>query len=295
MEGLKVSHYTNHEDGTGASVFLFEQGAYGAYWMAGSSSATHELAILDPEHSVPQVHGLMLSGGSTFGLFAAEGAVRFLSEKGIGLQLPQAVIPLVPAAALYDLNYRKPAAAKASDVYKICKTAKEDNKERGAIGVGTGATVGKCIVGANDMKSGLGRSEVFLPSGLNVIAYAAVNAVGDVNNNGKLIAGARYNDGSWVDSEKELLSGQVEKNLFSGANTTLVTVFTNARVDKAGLKRLAKMAVSGMSRAIAPIFTPYDGDVVFCFSLGHIDISHLTLGTIAAEQVRLAIIDAVKS
>ncbi|WP_133127245.1 P1 family peptidase [Legionella nagasakiensis] len=294
MEGLKISHFTNREDGTGASVFLFEQGAVGSYVIAGAASASHEIAVLDPEHSVPCVHGLMLTGGSTFGLYAAEGVVRYLAEKNIGFQLPHATIPLVPASALYDLSYRKPVAPSASAIYEICSAATENNTESGVIGAGTGATVGKLVSSAYEMKSGLGRSAIQLMSGLEVIVYAAVNAVGDVYDNGKLLAGARFKDGRWANSQDLLLSGQSEKNLFAGTNTTLVAIFTNAKGDKAFLKRIAKMAVAGCARAISPVFSPYDGDTIFCFSLGDWDVGELILGTIVAEQVRLAIIDAVK-
>jgi L-aminopeptidase/D-esterase-like protein len=294
MDGLKVNHYTDQENGTGASVFIFEKGAIGSFWIAGSAFATHEIGVLDPDHSAPCVHGLMLAGGSSPGLFAAEGVVRYLAEQKIGLQLPDAIIPLVPAAALYDLNYRKPVSPGANAVYKACFKATEDNDESGHLGAGTGATVGKLINSAHEMKSGLGRASIRLDSGLEVIAYAAVNAVGDVHDNDRLLAGARYSDGRWVESEKLLFSGQVEKDLFNGTNTTLAAVFTNAKSDKAKLKQIAKMASAGFSRAITPVFTPYDGDIVFCFSMGECEVSELVLGTIAAELVRLSIIDAVR-
>ncbi len=294
MDGLKINHTSNQQDGTGASVFLFESGAVGSFVIAGTASASHELAVLDPEHSVPFVHGLMLCGGSTFGLFAAEGMVRYLAEKNIGFRMPHAIVPLVPAAALYDLSYINAVSPRAEAVYKACLNASKDNLDSGSIGAGTGATVGKLIGLGYEMKSGIGRSSLKLASGLEIVAYAAVNAVGDVYDKGKLLAGARYKDGSWVNSEKILLSGQAEKNLFAGSNTTLVAVFCNAKADKAAMKRIAKMATAGLARAISPVFSPYDGDIVFCFSLGAYEASELMLGTMAAEQVRLAIIDAVK-
>lgn len=294
MKGLKINHVSDHDSGTGASIFLFDNGATGSYVIAGAASASHELAVLDAEHSVPCVHGLMLSGGSTFGLYAAQGVVRYLTEHDIGFRLPDATVPLVPAAALYDLNYRKPLPPKADDVYQACFNATEDNTECGCLGAGTGATIGKLVASASMMKSGLGRAAIKLDSGLEVIAYAAVNAVGDVYDKGQLIAGACNSEGELVNTERLLLSGQSEQELFSGANTTLISVFCNALGDKGSMKRVAKMALAGVSRAISPIFSPYDGDTIFCFSLGDIDVSELMLGTIAAEQVRLAIIDAVR-
>jgi len=294
MDGLKVNLVSDHEIGTGASIFLFKEGAVGSYVIAGSASASHELAVLEPEHSVPCVHGLMLAGGSTFGLSAVEGIVRYLSEHDCGFRLPDATVPLVPAAALYDLNYLKPLAPRAENVYQACFNASEDNDERGILGAGTGATVGKLVSSASAMKSGLGRSSITLGSGLEVVAYAAVNAVGDIYDKGQIVAGACYSDGRWAESEKLLLSGQAEQDLFSGTNTTLISVFCNAKADKASMRRVAKMAVAGIARAISPIFSPYDGDTLFCFSLGDFEVSELMLGTIAAEQVRLAIIDAVR-
>ncbi|RUR02955.1 P1 family peptidase [Legionella septentrionalis] len=295
MQGLKINHVTDMDNGTGASIFLFEQGAIGSYLIVGSACATHEVAVLEPEHSVPCVHGLMLAGGSTFGLFAVQGMVRYLHEKEIGFHAPNAIVPLVPAAALYDLSYKHPVPPSANEVYQACFKASEHNEDRGILGAGTGATVGKLIASASPMKSGMGRAAIKLDSGLEVIAYAAVNAVGDVHDKGNIVAGARFADGSWADTEKRLLAGESEQNLFANANTTLIAVFTNAKGDKASLKRMAKMTAAGFSQAISPIFSPYDGDIIFCFSLGNLEVSELMLGTIAAEQVRLAILDAVKN
>lgn len=293
MKGLKTAHFTDLKTGTGASIFLFEHGAVGSYLIAGAACASHEIAILDPEHIVDKVHGLVLTGGSSFGLYAAKGVVDFLKQHNIGFKTIDAIIPLVPAAALYDLNYLDALPPTADDLYKTCFSAAEANIESGAIGAGTGATVGKLIANTCEMKSGLGRSEITFSSGLEVIVYAAVNAAGDIHDNGTIIAGAHTKDGHFVDSKKILSSGQKEKQLFLGTNTTLVAVFTNAKGDKAFFKRMSKMAIAGMAQAISPVFSSYDGDIIFCFSLGTQEISELSLGTIIAEQVRLAIIDAV--
>ncbi len=295
MEGLKIGHFTNNVNGTGVTVFLLEKSAVGAYLICGAAPASHEMAVLDPENSVPHMHGLVFSGGSAFGLFSAKGVMTYLAERGIGHPTRQGVVPIVPAASIYDLNYKQPIPPTAEDAYQACLSADENNRDSGRIGAGTGATVGKICLDAKPMSSGLGRAEINLPNGLSVVAYAVVNAVGDVRDaGGNIIAGAVDEQGHFADCEKYLLSGQAEENLFSQENTTLVAVFTNTAFAKDGLKRIGKMAVAGMARAIRPVFTGYDGDVVFCVSIGALKMSEMTVGTVAAEAVRLAILDAVK-
>ena len=298
MKGLKVGHYSHKEHRTGVSVFLFDQPARGAYVLCGAAPASHELATLEPDASVSVLHGLVLLGGSAFGLFAAEGVMRFLKEAGVGLALPHGgVIPIVPAAGVYDLAYGMPVPPSADDAYKACEMAHEDNIESGAIGAGTGATVGKIIPNAYHMTSGIGRAEITLSSGLTVIAYAVVNAVGDIRNAaGDIIAGATDDAGHFVNCAEFLVSGQGEALLINQrANTTLVSVFTNAAFTKSELKRVAKMGVAGMARAISPVFTDYDGDIVFAISMGDKQASVLSVGALAADVIQRAIMDAVRT
>jgi len=291
MRGLKIGHYTDHEKGTGLSVFLFDQAATGAYCIAGAAPASHEFAVFDPEMSVTNIHGLLLTGGSAYGLFAAKGVVRWLTEKNIGYPTPHGVVPIVPAAAIYDLLTKTSHPPTEENAYEACRIAVENNKASGAIGAGTGATVGKLIPDAQPMASGLGYAEINLPDGLEVAAYAVVNCVGDVRDvQGKIIAGAKYPDGKFADCQEYLLSGQIEKQLFQRKNTTLVAVFTNAVFSKSDLKRLAKMAIAGMGRAISPVFTQYDGDTIFCVSIGDRKASELMVGAMAAEVARKAIV-----
>jgi L-aminopeptidase/D-esterase-like protein len=294
MQGLKVGHFTNHDDGTGVSVFLMEHSAVGAYWICGSAPATHELVVLDPDNSVPKLHGLVFAGGSAYGLYAAKGVMTYLTERGIGHPAMHGVVPIVPAVAIYDLVYKQALPPTEQEAYQACLSASENNTESGQIGAGTGATIGKLIPAAKPMKGGLGRAEIALPDSTHVIAYAVVNCVGDVRDaSGKIIAGARDHD-QFADCEKYLLSGQGEQDLFAHSNTTLVAVFTNATFSKDELKRIAKMATAGMARAIAPVFTRFDGDILFAISVGTRVASELTIGTMAAEAVRLAILDAIK-
>lgn len=294
MFGLKIGHYSDHENGTGLSVFLFENSAACGYWICGSAPATHELAALDPDNCVPHCHGLMLAGGSAYGLHAAAGVMQFLNEKHIGHAVPSGVVPIVPAAAIYDLSHLSHVFPSPENAYLACTRATEDNEDRGRIGVGTGATVGKLVPFAKPMAGGLGRAVLRQQDGLEVIAYVVVNSVGDIHENGKLIAGARDAHGNFADCEKFLLSGQAENQLFSHTNTTLAAVFTNGEFSKETCKRIAKMAAAGLARAITPVFTRFDGDIVFCHSIGRVVASELIVGTMAAEAVRLAILDAVK-
>lgn len=296
MQGLKIGHYTHDSHGTGVSVFLFEKGAVGGYWISGSAPATHELVVLDPDNSVPRVYGLVFAGGSAFGLYAAEGVMRYLAERNIGHPTLRGVVPIVPACAIYDLARLKPKPPIADEAYEACLSASEENRETGRVGAGCGATIGKLIPQAHPMTGGLGRAELTLENGLTVMAYAVVNCVGDVRDKtNTIIAGAKNAKGEFANCEEYLLSGQGEKDLFSHTNTTLVAIFTNAKFSKGELRRIAKMGTAGMGRAIAPIFTRYDGDILFCISLGKIVASELTVGTMAAEAVRLAILDAVKN
>lgn len=295
MRGLKVGHFSHFEHGTGVSVFLFEGSATGAYWICGSAPATHELVVLDPDNSVPQLHALVLAGGSAYGLFAAEGAMTYLTERGIGHKTRHGVVPIVPAAAIYDLIYKKAVPPSAKDTYQACVEAKENNTLSGRIGAGTGATVGKIVPDTHHMSGGIGRAELKVQNGVAVIAYAVVNCVGDVRDeHSQIIAGACNEKGVFANGEAYLRSGRAEENLFEQGNTTLVAVFTNAAFPKESLKRIAKMSAAGMARAISPVFTQFDGDILFCVSVGEAKASELTVGTMAAEAVRLAILDAVK-
>ncbi len=295
MRGLKVGHFSDQEQRTGVSVFLFESSAIGSYWICGSAPASHELAVLDPENSVDRCHGLMLTGGSAYGLHAAAGVMTYLQEKGIGHSVPSGVVPIVPAAAIYDMAFRSDHHPTADNAYQACVSATKTNSESGRIGAGTCATVGKLIPSVDCMSGGIGRALLTLENGLEVMAYVVVNSVGDVRDRDVIIAGASYPSGEFADCEKYLLSGNAVNDLFANGNTTLAAVFTNAAFDKSTARRIAKMAAAGMARTISPAFTHYDGDIVFCMSLGEVNADEISVGAMAAEAVRLAILDAVKN
>lgn len=294
MHSLRVGHFTNEAQGTGATVFLFEQPAVGAYWLCGSSPASCELDTLALGAFVTHINGLVLTGGSAFGLGATTGVMRWLSEQGWGWSVPHGIVPIVPGAAIYDLAVKTPVFPTTEDLYQACCAAKVNNAQSGRIGAGTGASVGKLVAGAARMSGGIGRAEMTLPNGVSVLVYAVVNCVGDVRDvAGKIVAGARLANGGFADCQQTLLNGQDLEDI-GPANTTLVAIFTDAALPKNALQRIAKMATAGMGRAIAPVFTVYDGDLVFAVSLGNKSASELVLGTVAAELTRQAIVAAVK-
>ncbi len=294
MRGLKVGHYSNQENATGVSVFLFDKPTVGTYCLPGSSPASRELYTLELEANVSHIDGLVFFGGSAFGLSAVDGVMRWFKEHERGHPTPHAAVPIVPAAGIYDLGVKQVASPTADNAYQACQTARENNTEQGRVGAGTGASVGKFIPNTSHMSGGLGYAELVLADGLKVMAYAVVNSLGDVRDaSGKIIAGARLADGRFANCEQYLLSGKAEKSV-SRPNTTLIAVFTNAKFSKIELKRIAKMAIVGMARAISPVFSPYDGDILFCMSLGERAALEVVVGTMAAEVTRQAIVNAVK-
>jgi L-aminopeptidase/D-esterase-like protein len=294
MQSLKVGHYTNDEHATGVSVFLFDQPAPAAYSLCGASPASHELHVLELDANVPYIDGLVFSGGSAFGLNAVSGVMQWFQEQDRGYRTPYANVPIVPAAGIYDLAIKSAIPPTPAHAYEACLNAIENNPLQGRIGAGTGASVGKLVPHAARMSGGLGFAELSLKNGVKVLAYAVVNCVGDVRDGAQIVAGARLTSGKFADCENYLLTGH-EETVSDLANTTLVSVFTNAKFSKIELKRIGKVAMTGMARAISPVFTRNDGDIIICASLGELVEVELVISTMAAEAVRRAIVNAVKN
>jgi L-aminopeptidase/D-esterase-like protein len=309
VPGLKVGHFTSLQRPTGCSVVLCEGGAVAGVDVRGSAPGTRETDLLSPIHTVQQVHAVMLTGGSAYGLDTATGVMRYLEERGIGFKIDslapgskfgfRGVVPIVPAAVLFDLEIGdgkiRPTAESG---YQACQAASSGPVPEGNVGAGTGATVGKMFGLQFAMKSGLGSACIKVGSSeILVGAMVAVNAVGDVIHpkNGKIIAGARTADGQgFRNSMQEVLRGyQVLPP--AGANTTLGVVATNAAFDKAQMTKIAQMAQDGLARAINPVHTPGDGDTIFALSTGtlKLKINHGLIGAIAAEVVAEAVVRAV--
>jgi len=300
IAGLRVGHVSDYEALTGCTVILCEGGAVAGAEIRGSASGTEEFPTMDPDHIAPQVHGVVLAGGSAFGLEAACGVRRYLEQHGVGFQTGFARVPIVPCAILYDLGVGKANVRPTREMGEAAAAAASSEAvAEGAVGAGTGATVGKLFGMRQAMKSGVGSAAVSLEgplAGVRVAALAAVNAFGDVVDprNGRIVAGARRAAGSreFADTVRELKRGA--RGGFRGGNTTLVVVGTNARLSKVEARKLAGLAQLGVARTIRPVNTPYDGDVVIALSVGQEKVGLAALGEAAAEAVSEAILRAVR-
>jgi L-aminopeptidase/D-esterase-like protein len=297
ISGIRVGHVSDFGAITGCTAILCEQGAVGGVDIRGSATGTEEIATLDPGHVTDRIHGVMLAGGSAFGLEAACGLRRYLERRGVGYQTAAARVPIVPAAILYDLGIGRadvrPSLAMGEAAASAANT--EAVKE-GCVGAGTGATVGKLFGMKQAMKSGLGSFTVSLPNGVLVSSLVAVNALGDVKDpaTGKIVAGARRGPDSreFADTEEQMKRGAGGARAVS--HTTLAVVATNARLTKVQATKLAQLAGLGMARTIYPVNTMFDGDIVFGLSLGDRAADVNTLGIAAADAVAQAILRAVR-
>ncbi|MGE0681671.1 MAG: P1 family peptidase [Candidatus Binatia bacterium] len=297
VAGIKVGHYTLTERPTGCTVVLVEAGAVGGVDVRGSSPGTRETDLLNPVNKIEQVHAIVLSGGSAFGLDTASGVMRYLEEKSIGLDVRVAKVPIVPAAILFDLGVGDAKIRPTADCgYRAAIAAAPDQVQEGNVGAGAGATVGKLAGPGRAMKAGIGTAAITLPDGLTVAALVAVNAVGDIidPSTGKVIAGMRTEDGkSLADARTFLKTGALQKAR-AGQNTTLGVVATNASLTKVQATKVAQMAHDGFARAIAPAHTPFDGDTIFALAIGSYQgsVDLLTVGALAADVMAAAIVRA---
>ena len=303
IPGIKVGHATDLEGLTGCTVILCEGGAAAGVEIRGYATGTQEIDTLHPMHVTDRIHGLVLSGGSAFGLESASGVRRYLENKGIGFDARVARVPIVPAAILFDLGLGKASARPTREMgMTAAALANEGPVVEGNVGAGTGASVGKIHGMARAMKGGIGTATVALEGkyqGVLVSALAAVNAWGDVRDpaTGKIIAGARASASSkeFVDTAKELKRG-VRAPATAISNTTLVAVATNASLSKLEATRVAQLSHAGLTRAVWPAHTRIDGDVVFCLSPmgGNHQADVDALGVAASEAVAAAIVRAVR-
>lgn len=296
IPGIRVGHVSDFEAITGCTAILCEQGAVGGVDIRGSASGTQEIDTLSPGHVTDQVHGILLAGGSAFGLEAAAGVRRYLAGRKVGYAFGGQHIPIVPGAILFDLAIGKSSAhPNAAMGEAAAAAATTDAVPEGNVGAGTGATVGKLFGITRAMKAGIGTCTVTLPGGVLVSALVALNALGDIREGGgKIIAGARKTASShdFADSEAEMKRGMV-----IGAateNTTLAVVVTNARLNKVQANKLAQFASLGMARTIYPVNTMSDGDVAFALSLGAMQADINNLGVAAAEAVAQSILRAAR-
>ncbi len=295
LNDLYIGHWTDPEHCTGCTVFVTPKGAVGGCDVRGAAPGTRETDLLKPGNLVERVHAVVLTGGSAFGLEAASGVMDCLSERDIGLDVGVAKVPIVPSAVLFDLPLGGFAYPHKDAGYEACAEALEGRKDVtwGRVGAGTGATVGKCLGMAHCMPGGIGYGRIELPGGVTVLAFAAVNALGDVvNADGSILAGARLDDGSFADAQKLILEGLLSRPR-PGTNTTIGLVVTDAALDKAQANRLATLAHDGYARAIRPVHTQNDGDTIFALSCGEKQADFMTVCTAAAEAMARAIRHAV--
>lgn len=308
VDGLRVGHWTDAHALTGCTVVLCDGGAIGGVDVRGGGPGTRETDLLAPGRLVERVDAVLLTGGSAFGLAAADGVMRFLEERGIGFDTGVARVPIVPAAVIFDLAVGDAAVRPGSDQgYKACQAATNEPVAEGNVGAGTGATVGKWAGMQFAMKAGLGSSALTVPGGGMVGALVVANAVGDVVDplTGRLVAGAYDRDeGSFV--TRPAAPPGVSPGTFPSANTVIAVVATDVGLSKEGVHKVAQMAHDGIARTVYPAHTPWDGDTVFALSTGkHAGATGTSrvaemervglIGALAAEALSLAMLRAVRA
>ncbi len=316
VPGIEVGHYTDLENATGCTTVLVRSGATPGVFQPGGAPGTLDTDLTVAENSIQEVHAVLLTGGSTIGLNAAEGVRRYLQESGVGLPLMAglAPLPLVMGAVVFDLVIGNVVHPTGDDGYTASSTASSGPVEQGSVGVGTGCTVAKAGRPDTLLKGGVGTASLVHESGLVVGALVATNSVGDIvdPSTGQLVAGARAEvSGEMSRSSQALLNRTVAEfeelqqsrpNFSSdtpGTNTTLAVIATNARLHKGTAKRVSIMGSAGLARTIDPVFSPGDGDTIFTLATGDIDVTSipamLTLtGTMAAEAVASATLRSVQ-
>lgn len=298
IPGLRVGHAQDFEAATGCTVVLTAEGAVGGVDQRGGAPGTRETDLLRPLHLVERVHAVLLTGGSAFGLAAADGVVGWLEGQHIGFETAVARVPIVPAAVLFDLAIgradRRPDAAMG---YAACQAAVNQTGlgQVGTVGAGVGATVGKILGPTAQMKGGLGTAVIEVGQGLLVGALFAVNCWGDVIDptSGQILAGARkLPEGGFADT-MQLLKEMTPS--FSSGNTVIGVVATNGVLSKEAVNKVAQMAHDGLARVIRPAHTMFDGDTIFALATGQGQPADVNLiGAYAAEATSQAIVTAIK-
>lgn len=298
VPGVLVGHATDRTGLTGCTAIVFDapRGAVAGVDVRGASPGTRETDLLSPTARVSEVHAVLLTGGSAFGLSAASGVVRFLEERGVGYDVGVARVPIVPAAVIFDLAIGDPNARPDEAMgYEAASSARSWDYPEGSVGAGTGATVGKILGPQRAMKGGLGSASVSLDGGLVVAALVVVNALGNVldPSTGRTVAGPRLDDGTLADAVP-LLADAFRR---AAENTTLGLVATNARLTKPEAARVATAAHDGLARSIEPVHTGLDGDTVFAASLlggpeGGVAAPVDVVGAWGARLMARAVVDA---
>jgi len=302
VTGLEAGHYTDLQNATGCTVFLCREGAVGGVDVRGGSPGTRETDLLRPVHRVDQVHAVVLSGGSAFGLDAASGVVAYLESQGIGFRVgpkeDPVVVPIVSSAILYDLGLITAQVRPGPEQGQAaCLAASSEPMPEGTVGAGTGATVAKLGGAERGVKGGIGSASITLASGQTVAAAIAVNAVGGIwdYTNGKVEAGPRKPEGGFDDPVAMLLA-DASSAPDGPVNTTIGLVATDAQITKEDANYLARISHDGLALAIRPCHTVKDGDTMFAMATGHnksrVDLT--SLGAAAVEVTAQAVLRSVR-
>lgn len=295
IKGVRVGNAQDREAMTGVTVILFDQGAKVGVDISGGGPASRETPLALPLTADNPVNAIVLSGGSAFGLAASDGVMRYLEERGIGYETGFAKVPLVCQSCIYDLGIGRADVRPDGDMgYRACVDAERNVPAQGSVGGGTGATVGKLYGMARSTKSGLGIYGVSAGK-LQMAAVVVVNAVGDIVDpkTGKTVAGLHSEDGKgFADSCRELYRLSQRTDLFN-SNTTIGAVITNGAFSKAEMNKIASMARSAYSRCIYPVGTMADGDTIYAASTGEVEADLNMAGTLAAQVMAGAILNAV--
>ena len=310
LQGILVGHYTDDKRPTGCTVVLCPDGAVAGVDVRGAAPGTRDTDALSPSNTVQEVHGVLLTGGSAYGLDAAGGVMRWLEERGHGFQVGPAIVPIVPAAVIFDLwvddfSKTRPVSTQnprirpdAQAGYLACQAANSEPVQQGNVGAGAGATLGKLNGPDCAMKGGIGSASLCV-HGVTVAALVVCNALGDVVDpqTGKLLAGARVSADSrdLLDIVKAQLNGHSISKPQAGSNTTIGVVATDAVLTKPQAHRLAQVAHDGLARSIRPVHTPMDGDTLFALGTGTSGkaADMMLLSTLAAEVTAMAVVNAV--
>ena len=300
VAGIEVGQFTDTRRPTGCSVVIARAGAVAGVDVRGAAPGTRETDLLHPSNLVDRAHAILLAGGSAWGLDAAAGVMRWLEEQGIGLDVKFGLVPIVPAAVLFDLpvgDARIRPDAQAG--YLACQAVSRQPPAQGNVGAGAGALVGKLFGLARAMRGGIGSASVTL-DGVTVGALVACNALGDVidPDTAQVIAGARTADGkALLNIRRAILAGDMPQPLLAGTNTTIGVIATDAILTKAQAHRLAQVAHDGLARSINPVHTLSDGDALFTLGTGQAGktAGMMVLGTLAAEVTARAVVRAIRA
>lgn len=299
IQPLRIGQVENAEAATGCTVLICEEGMCAGLDVRGGGPASRESQLLNPLMAAQTIHAIVLSGGSAYGLGAANGVMEYLEEHGYGYDTGHALVPLVAQADIYDLSVEDSTVRPdASMGYEAARAAFEaPNYKDGNYGVGCGATVGKIAGMEYCMKSGIGSYAVQLGD-LQVGAIVVTNALGDIYNwrTGEQIAGLLTEDKTALRSTADYMKQitEVVENKFTG-NTTLAVVITNASFNKSQLCKIAGMGHDGYARSIHPVHTSADGDSIYAVSVGDVQCDQDLVGTLASEVVSEAIVRAVEN